>query len=143
MAEPRYIIAREWGFGFWSDMGHILSVLLIAEITGRIPVIHWGNNCLFGDGQGGNAFDLYWQRLNEVGIEDLTEAGLSFYPQEWDGKKCASNLPRNSGRIARPTGEEFIDRSEDVIVSTRDFKLSGLVNHIPAHSALSGMSAAD
>ena len=44
MTDARYIVAREWGFGFWSDMGHILSVLLIAEITGRIPVIHWGNN---------------------------------------------------------------------------------------------------
>lgn len=141
MSELKYIVAREWGFGFWSDMGHILSVLMVAEITGRIPVIHWGNNCLFGDGKHSNAFDFFWQPLNDVDIGDLASTELSFYPEGWDGKKCFSNLPRQSGHAGKTSGEEFLDRDEDVIVSTRSFQLLGLINHIPGNSILSGMSA--
>src|SRR4051812_49352892 len=37
-AGPRYLVIREWGFGFWSDISHVLGALLLAEGTGRIPV---------------------------------------------------------------------------------------------------------
>ena len=68
MRHDKYIFAREWNFGFWADMGYVLSILLLAEITGRIPVIHWGNNSRFGDGKNSNAFEHFWERLNEVNM---------------------------------------------------------------------------
>src|SRR5262245_6993052 len=40
----RFLVIEAWGSGFWSDLCHVLGCLLLAEITGRIPVTHWGAN---------------------------------------------------------------------------------------------------
>jgi protein O-GlcNAc transferase len=37
----QYLVIKSWGFGFWSDVSQVLGSLLLAEITGRIPVTHW------------------------------------------------------------------------------------------------------
>lgn len=128
-------------------MGHILSVLLIAEITGRIPIIHWGGKSLFRDpgaGPDSNAFDLYWEPLNDADIGDFTGKDLSYFPGDWSAETCRSELPDNAaGRHLRSTGEEFLDRNEDVVVSTTHMELKGLVKYLPKSSPLSGPATAD
>ena len=37
-SEPRFLLIKSWGFGFWSDVSQVLGSLLLAEVTGRIPV---------------------------------------------------------------------------------------------------------
>jgi len=36
--EQQFLVIKAWGYGFWSDVSHVLGCLLLAEITGRIPV---------------------------------------------------------------------------------------------------------
>ena len=57
---PQFLLIKAWGFGFWSDVSHVLGCLLLAEITGRTPVTYWGRNSLFRDGSGQDAFRLYF-----------------------------------------------------------------------------------
>ncbi|MGB8078567.1 MAG: hypothetical protein WCF09_11900, partial [Gallionella sp.] len=35
----RFLLIKAWGYGFWSDVSHVLGQLLLAEITGRTPVV--------------------------------------------------------------------------------------------------------
>lgn len=46
--DNRYLLIKSWGFGFYSDVIAVLGSLLLAEITHRTPVVHWGKNSLFG-----------------------------------------------------------------------------------------------
>lgn len=56
----KYLVIKAWGFGFWSDVSSVLGGLLLAEITRRRPVIHWGANSRFGDGTAKNGFDNFF-----------------------------------------------------------------------------------
>jgi len=44
----KFLLIKAWGYGFWSDVSHVLGQLLVAELTGRTPIVHWGQNSLFG-----------------------------------------------------------------------------------------------
>ena len=40
--KSKYLLIKAWGYGFFSDVNHILGQLLIAEMTERIPIVYWG-----------------------------------------------------------------------------------------------------
>lgn len=78
---PRYLVIREWGFGFWSDVSHVLGALLLAEATGRTPVTWWGPASLFSDGSDRDAFQNFFHSVSDVALEDLDGA---FFPPRWN-----------------------------------------------------------
>ena len=45
--EQRFLLIKAWGFGFWSDVLHVLGGLMLAELTRRQPVVFWGSNSLY------------------------------------------------------------------------------------------------
>src|ERR1051325_2854172 len=45
----RYLVIKPWGYGFCSDLDHVLGALLLAEMTGRTPIVHWGAGSRFRD----------------------------------------------------------------------------------------------
>ena len=44
-------------YGFWSDVEHVIGALLLAEMTGRTPVVHWGGNSYFTDDERGTPWE--------------------------------------------------------------------------------------
>lgn len=68
---PRWLLIKAWGFGFWSDVFHVLSQLLLAEISQRQPIIHWGWNSLYRRSDSFNAFEHFFQPLPQSSLEDL------------------------------------------------------------------------
>jgi protein O-GlcNAc transferase len=66
-----FLLIKAWSYGFWSDVSHVLGQLLVAEITGRTPIVHWDSNSLFGDGTGSNAFEFYFETLSDVDVGDI------------------------------------------------------------------------
>ena len=62
---------KSWGFGFWPNVSQVLGALLLAEATGRVPLVHWGRNSLFGDGSARDAFGHYFEPVSNVTLEDL------------------------------------------------------------------------
>jgi hypothetical protein len=76
-ATDRYLLIKSWGFGFWADVSQVLGSLLLAEATGRIPVVHWGTESLFSDKSGRDAFGFYFEPVSS--FEAL--------PISWPGRR--------------------------------------------------------
>ena len=87
----RFLLIKAWGYGFWSDVSHLLGQFLIAEITGRIPVVHWGSNSLFGDETDQNAFEFYFEKVSTIGVNDLQNKDFDYWPPKWN--HCWKSIP--------------------------------------------------
>jgi hypothetical protein len=126
-ATTRYLVIREWGFGFWSDISHVLGSLLLAEATGRVPVIWWGADSLFSDGGDHDAFQLYFQPVSDVAPQDLPDA--DFFPPRWNKANLKKNgISKWEGKGSRAGAVYFLNRPEIVAVS--DFYI-GVANVMP------------
>lgn len=137
----KFLLIKAWGYGFWSDVSHVLGQLLIAEITGRIPMIHWGANSLFGDGTGKNAFDFYFEPVSGYVIDDLFQERYDFFPPKWNYKNLREeNLNKFSGPYARMAGLYFLNRPEKVVISDFYTGIVDLLPWIPSYHGLYGLS---
>lgn len=140
-ASPRYLLIKAWGYGFWSDLDHVLTMLLLADITGRIPIVHWGGNSLFRDADSDEAFSQFFEPVSPARLSDLETPGLSFYPAKWSSHNLRrENLQKWEGLGSRCSGLYLLGRSEDVVVSDFHTKVHDLMPWIPAHSAYAGLS---
>jgi len=117
--EPRYLVIKAWGFGFWSDISHVLGSLLLAEITGRIPVIHLGKNSLYADETGSDVFRRHFLPASSTSLEDLDRIeGASFFPPKWNRSNLASeNVCKWEGPGSRMGALYFLNRPETIAVS--------------------------
>jgi hypothetical protein len=129
-ASDRYLVIKSWGYGFWSDVSSALGAFLLAEITGRIPVTHWGRNSLFTDGTERDAFALYFKPVSGVTLRELAGvAGATFFPPKWTSQNLAEeNVAKWQGPGARAAPIYFLNRPEKIAVS--DF-YTGVVNIAP------------
>ena len=144
-APPRgdgYLLIKDWGFGFWADMAHVVGSLLLAEITGRIPLVYWGPESLFGDKSERNAFNHYFEPVSSVSLEQL--GGLrdaSFFPPRWHaGNLTQSGVSKWEGRGSRAGAVFFLNRPETIAVSDFNIGVVHVMPWIPAHHPLHGKS---
>ena len=139
--DQHFLLIKAWGFGFWSDLDHVLGSLLLAELTGRTPVVHWGPNSLFRDPDTPNAFEHYFQPVSSTTLANLMAPGTSYYPPKWNaGNLQVEELDKWSGPGSRMTGLYFLRRPEHVVVSDFHIKVNDLMPWIPEGSEWHGMS---
>lgn len=137
---PRYLLIKAWGYGFWSEVHHLLSQLLLAELTHRTPIIHWGANCLFRRADSADAFSHFFEPVSRTQLSDIpTDA--SFYPPKW----CAENLLQEDlnkwdGPHSRMAAQYFFSRPETVVVSDFFSTLSSIRPWIGEDSRYFGLS---
>ena len=126
----RYLLIKSWGFGFWADMVQVLGSLLLAEITGRIPLVYWGPESLFSDKSERNAFAQYFEPVSAVSLEQLSSLrNASFLPPRWNQANLAKGgLSKWEGKGSRFGVTHFLNRRETVAVS--DFHI-GVINVMP------------
>ncbi len=117
-AEPKYLIIKSWGCGFWSDVSQVLGALLLAEVTGRTPVVHWGRNSLFGDGSMSNAFHNYFEPVSDVTLEEMVRLpGASVFPLKWSQKNLfEEDINKWNGRFSRVAALYLLARPETIAV---------------------------
>ena len=138
----RYLLIKAWGFGFWSDVNHVLGALLLAELTERVPVVHWGSNSLFSDGSGRDAFQFYFETVSSYTLDTLkTLDGADFFPNKWS----ASNLglddqAKLNGAGSQIDGILFFARPEAIAVTDFYIGLIDLWLWIPKTHRLFGKS---
>jgi protein O-GlcNAc transferase len=139
---PRFLLIKAWGFGFWSDVSHVLGCLLLAEITGRIPVTHWGRNSLFRDGSAQDAFRLYFEPLSTFTLDTVLAGGAtSFFPTKWSlANLHEENITKWQGEGSRMGGLHFLNRPETVAVSDFYVGVVDLLPWIPPIHKLRGKS---
>jgi protein O-GlcNAc transferase len=129
-SEPKYLVIKSWGFGFWSDVSQVLGALLLAEVTGRIPVVHWGRNSLFGDGSAANAFHNYFAPISDVTLDDLARLpGAHCFPPKWTRSNLfAEEVNKWQGSYSRAAALYFLARPETIVVC--DFYI-GVIDVVP------------
>ncbi len=138
---PSYLLIKCWGYGFWSDVSHVLASLLLAEMTGRIPVIHWGSNSCYTDAPELNSFTTFYQPANDVSLEELAELDSDYFPDKWH----AGNLDQDGlnywvGPGSRQSGLYFLNRPEKIVVSDFYTQISELLPWLDAEHPLHGCS---
>ena len=126
-----YLLIKAWGYGFWSDVYHVLGQLYLAELTGRVPVIAWGRNSLFGDGTDNNHFEAFFELEKSGSLEDIQEnlQPLDLFPAKWRSVPITTeSLNIFDGPDSRTSGLWTLGRYEQVVVS--DF-YTGLLELLP------------
>jgi hypothetical protein len=124
-----YLLIKSWGYGFWSDVSYVLGQLLLAEITHRTPVIHWGANSKFGGTATSDAFGQYFRPVSNITIDQLTALDEPFFPSKWNRVNLATEpLNQWSGPMSRMAGLYFLRRPERVAVA--DF-FTGVLDLLP------------
>jgi hypothetical protein len=126
--QPRYLVIRPWGQGFWSDVSHVMGCLLLAEITGRTPVSHWDQTSLYSDGSESDAFRLYFKPLSAIAIDDLAAGNPTFFPDTWSAGSLRLGQRQQGPNRPRYAGLLYLNRQETVAVS--DFYV-GVVHLLP------------
>jgi protein O-GlcNAc transferase len=125
----RFLLIKAWGNGFCSDLDHTLGHLLLAEMTGRTPVVHWGRNSLFGRDPEQDAFREFFEPVSAATIDDLTGEDLDFWPPKWNETSLREETKQKlSGVWSRLHGILYLNRPERVLVA--DYH-AGIVTLLP------------
>ncbi len=142
--KDKFLLIKAWGSGFWADMDHIFGQLLLAEMTGRIPIALWEKNSLYHDGSCENAFELYFEPVSNISSENLSSEELSYFPPKWNQfNLTVPELNKFDGPNSRMAGLYYLARNEDVAVSDFHTYISDLLPWIAPRNPLSNMNAQD
>jgi len=136
----RYLLIKAWGHGFWSDVCHVLGCLLLAEITDRVPVTHWGSRSLFTVNAMEDAFHSYFRPLSAVSARELTRTQADFFPSHWTASNLLTDQPKWSGENAGNNGINYLDRREAVVVVDYYVGVIDLLASVPEDHRLHGKS---
>ena len=138
----RYLLVREWSQGFWSDVDHVLGMCLLAEITGRTPLVWWGAQSRFSRDPAANAWEQFFAPVSTASLEEL--APRAKFPAKWQAQPLGGPIRnRWSGAGSRLVGLELMDRDEAVLVSDFHTGMKALLPWLPASHALAGASLQD
>ncbi|MBL8877404.1 MAG: hypothetical protein JNM86_16555 [Phycisphaerae bacterium] len=136
----RYHIIRSWAQGFWSDVDHVMGQLLVAEITGRKPLVHWGANSRFRDATetgDANAWESFFEPVSSVKIAEITDRGLAYFPPKWnDANLTIGDNGAFHGPHSRIAALDFFAREEAVTVSDFHAPMLALTHWIPREHRL-------
>jgi len=135
----RFLLIKAWGYGFWADVDHVIGQLMLAEMTDRIPVIHWGENSLFRGHGVTEAFSEFFELVSPYSAKMLTGKNYTFYPPKWSEKNVLENdVAKWSGAYSRIAGIHFLNRNETVLVSDFFSSVRDLVPWIKSSHLLYG-----
>lgn len=106
---------RAWRRGFWSDVDHVLSALLAAEVAGRTPIVHWGAESLFSDDGSKDAWQHFFEPVSSARLEDCVG---DVFPGAWSPVPGAIAVdPMRREPETRVGFVEMLTRAEPVCVS--------------------------
>jgi len=140
MHKDRFLLIKSWGCGFWSDVDHVMGQLLVAELTNRIPVVHWGTNSLYGESFKTNAFELYFEPVSSYSIHDVINPEYTYYPPIWN---FSNVIIEDLDRIAwmyRNLGD-MMSSDANVVVSDVHYFVRPIINFITKDHWAYGMTA--
>lgn len=117
----RFAVIKAWGSGFWSDVDHTIGGLLLAEISGRTPIVHWGANSRYRGAPGTtDVFREFFVPPNELGIADAQAAGAGggvVFPPKWSGGDLArEGLNVAQGPYSQMGAVTLLGRPERMVV---------------------------
>lgn len=140
-AKPGYMLIRAWGCGFCSDLDHVLGCLLLAEATGRTPVVRWGKESLFRDNGVANAWTQFFEPVSDLRYEDLPTDEL--WPPKWTPATLdAGRVNRDQGEWSRVQYLSYFARPEQVVVMDFTCRVVSVLPWLPTDHPLRGKTPA-
>jgi hypothetical protein len=130
MSGMRFLLIKAYGWGFWADMEHLIGQLLIAELTNRIPVVHWGMNSLYSDTISTNGFELYYEPVSSFTIRDVLKPEHTFYPPIWSYKNALVEDIDKTTKLYRNLGDLMNSDANVVVSDTHSFPRP-ILDYIP------------
>ena len=135
--ENRYLLIKAWGYGFWSDVLHVLGGLMLAEISNRQPVVYWGTNSLYSTRDQTNAFNDFFQSIGP-GIDFLKNTNLNCYPPKWHTSLLSTeDVNKTAGEWSKISGLHLLGREEPICVMDYYIGVLNLMPYIPENSEIS------
>jgi protein O-GlcNAc transferase len=141
----RFLLIKAWGHGFWADVNHVLGCLLLAELTGRIPITCWGSNSLYSSETNGDAFQSYFEPVSAFNADALLKMKeAAIFPPKWTiANLLENNIAKYFGEHSRMAGFYFLNRPENIAVADYYIGVYDLLPWIPKTHKLRGKSVDD
>lgn len=139
-----YLLIKCWGYGLWADVEHVLSSLLLAEMSRRIPVVHWGENSFYIDDGTNDAFATLFEPLAPLSLAELAAETGDIYPPKYNRANLdAVGLNIWDGPHSRLSGLYLLNRPERIVVSDFFTQVAELLPWLRADHWLRGASVID
>jgi protein O-GlcNAc transferase len=135
--DDRWLLVKSWGHGFWSDAFHVLGAMMLAELTGRKPLVRWGDNALAQVTSGENAFPLYFAPVEEASFDAMQALPAEdIYPPKWADAGLAAEeqgkwVPPHIGGQGQMAALWLLNRPERLVVSDFYINVVDLLPWIP------------
>ncbi len=114
--DGRFLLIKQWGFGFWSDMHDVWGKLLLAEITNRRPIVFWGEDSLYSVGENNNSFEQYFLPVSDCSLGDVVNDKYTYFPPVWNFSNIFHTDPKRFLMVYRDV-PSFINSNANVLVS--------------------------
>lgn len=115
LGNGRFLLIKQYGFGFWSDMHDVWVKLLLAEITNRRPIVFWGEDSLYAVRENCNSFEQYFLPVSDCSIGDVINDKYSYYPPIWNFANIFSTDPSRFLIVYRDV-PSFINCQANILV---------------------------
>lgn len=134
ISPQKFLLIKAWGHGFFSEVNHLISNLLFAELTNRIPICLWGENCMFKSVHEQNAIPNFFQNLRYEIPPEIYETD-DIYPPKWNAKNIHSeNVNKHHGDYSRMSLQILMGKQHKLLVSDFFTPISSLIPWISKDS---------
>jgi len=147
--EEKYYLIHSWGSGLGFDLLYLMQQLLLAELSGRKPVVYWGKNSLYSDDPTRDCFADYFEPVSNVTLADLKLYMPDVYPLHWQKRDLADYVRRTRWRNTinnqqyKIGGPYFLNRTEKVVVGGEFSSIGMLRPWMALNSRYSGALVGD
>jgi hypothetical protein len=138
ISKNQFLLITATGSGFWQEMHHVLEQLLKAELTGRIPVVYWGRNCMYGIPGEFNAFERFFLPVSGYTVHDLADPGLTWSPPGWNYHRLVLAAEHTETPETAASGRA--DTTADVLVCTVSRGIEETARLLPESHPLYGLN---
>ncbi|MHB8063817.1 MAG: O-fucosyltransferase family protein [Ruminiclostridium sp.] len=139
MSSDRFLLIKAWSYSLWGDIDHVLSQLLIAELTNRITVIYWPTHCLHNGYIQTNGFELYFEPISTYTIANVAKPEYTYYPPIWDSDSLLVEDQTKETWRYRNIGD-IISSNANVVVGDAYYNVYELIPFIKKNHSAYGMT---
>jgi len=132
----KFLVLKAPPVGLGSLMVTTICGKLYAELTGRIPIVLWRQNCLYHESTDSaatidNAFEYFFEPLSGSTIADLIGKQYSYYPACWNDQNILNDTlmqQDDQAHFRLPIEVDCSGSDADVLVVT---EYSGITSYLP------------
>jgi len=139
MSSDRFLLIKAWSYSLWADIDHVLSQLLIAELTNRVPVVYWPTHCLHNGVVQTNGFELYFEPISNYTIFSIAKSEYTYYPPIWDSDNLLVDDQNKETWIYRNIGD-ILSSNVNVVVGDAYYNVYELIPFIKKNHSAYGMT---